>query len=111
MLKMKVFVDISSAYQTQEQSDMLLLFFCYSYYFYFICFSILGSRVLLKKGGASIAWAEGGLDRYHESRILNAVAEGSQEIPHDHTHDLCLPFEINVDHLNGGISLWYLLCY
>ena len=73
----------------------------YLFIYLFIYCSVLGSRVLFKKGGASLTGEDGGLDQYHEHRIASGVAEGSEEIPY--TDELCLPFELNMDYLNGGM--------
>ncbi len=41
----------------------------------------------------------GRVNEYHKRRIANRIPEGTQELPPAQ----CLPFDVNLDIMNGGI--------
>ena len=59
-------------------------------------YSSLGCRVLIGSSNEGVGVA---LREYHQHRMRQGVPEGAGELPPGQ----CLPFEVNLDILNGGV--------
>ncbi len=60
----------------------------------------MGYRILIGSSNEGVEQVGGALRGYHQHRMRQGVPEGAGELPPGQ----CLPFEVNLDILNGGVT-------